>query len=165
MKTLYLVRHAKSSWKDSTLSDQQRPLNKRGLNNAPEMGRRLAEQCLTVDLVISSPANRAFTTAATLSSAIGYEKERIQQRDELYFDGRSSMLDIIQNTAAEHQSLMLVGHNPDMTSLLNSLCGYQVDNMPTCAIASIEFDCAWSEVSYNGGDLLKYDFPRNVDDL
>lgn len=163
MKNLYLVRHAKSSWDDSSLADQQRPLNNRGLKNAPEMGRRLADAGLSLDLIVSSPANRAFSTASFLATAIGYEIEQIQKRDEMYFDGPSAMLEIIRNTEPALQSLMLVGHNPDMTSFLNSLCGFQTGNMPTCAIASIEFDCAWSEVTYDSGALLYYDFPKKPD--
>lgn len=161
MKKLYLVRHAKSSWNDSSLSDLQRPLNSRGLKNAPEMGQRLNASNTNIELIISSPANRAFTTASLLASAIGYDVDNIQKHDGIYFNGQSSMLQIIQKTEPGIQSLMLVGHNPDMTYLLNSLCGYQVNNMPTCAIATIQFDHDWSQVTYDSGNLLDYDFPKN----
>lgn len=162
MKKLYLVRHAKSSWKDRSLSDQQRPLNQRGLKNAPEMGRRLAKAGVTIDQIISSPANRAFTTASILARKIGYEEDRIQINDDLYFNGLSSMLGIIQHTKPGLQNLMLVGHNPDMSSMINSLCNDQVDNVPTCAIAVIEFDSNWSKVIYHSGNLVSYDYPRKT---
>ena len=162
MKKLYLVRHAKSSWEDDSLSDSQRPLNKRGQKNVLEMGRRLAASGLKPDLIIASPAVRALTTARQLASAIGYDQAAIVQNRQLYFEGKSAMLKLIQQTAPGVKSLMLVGHNPDMTSLLNSLCGFQVVNMPTCAIASIQFKQDWAEVSYERGFLFDYDFPKNT---
>ena len=162
MNKLYLVRHAKSSWEDDSLSDSQRPLNKRGQKNVLEMGRRLAASGLKPDLIIASPAVRALTTARQLASAIGYDQAAIVQNRQLYFEGKSAMLKLIQQTAPGVKSLMLVGHNPDMTSLLNSLCGFQVVNMPTCAIASIQFKQDWAEVSYERGFLFDYDFPKNT---
>lgn len=160
MKHLYLVRHAKSSWKNPSLDDIQRPLNKRGLRNAPEMAIRLEQRAAAVDLIISSPAKRAITTATYLALSIDYEIENIQQQRQLYFGGSSSMLQIINSTSALVHSLMLVGHNPDMTSLLNKLCGYQTDNMPTCAIAKISFPKGWSEIDFNDGIIEHYDFPK-----
>ncbi len=161
MKHLYLVRHAKSSWKNPSLDDIQRPLNKRGLRNAPDMASRLKQKATTIDLIISSPAKRAITTATYLALSIDYEIEKIQQQRQLYFGGSSSMLKTINNTSSVVQSLMLVGHNPDMTSLLNKLCGYQTDNMPTCAIAKISFPKEWSEIDFNDGIIEHYDFPKN----
>lgn len=161
MKILYLVRHAKSSWQDPSLSDQHRPLNKRGLSNAPEMGLRLHAENVEIDKIISSPANRALTTARFLASNIGYNEDNIEQNEQLYFGGTSTMINLIHHTPAEVDALMLVGHNPDMTMLLNRICGYQVDNMPTCAIATIRLDCEWPEVEDDSGSLLNYDFPKN----
>ena len=161
MKKLYLVRHAKSSWKNPSLSDQQRPLNDRGKKNAPDMGKRLADAGVSIDRIISSPANRARSTAGYIATAIGYPEDDIIVNDDLYFHGLNSMLDIIHGTGDGVQTLMLVGHNPDMTSMLNSLCGYQVDNMPTCAIACISFQGEWSEVDYDRGELQNYNIPKN----
>ncbi len=159
MKTLYLVRHAKSSWKDSSLSDLQRPLNKRGFKSAAKMGQRLQLAGVIPDLIISSPANRALTTAKLLAKEIAFDSKLITKDDRLYFKGTSSMLKIIQITKSNFDTLMLVGHNPDMTSLLNKLCGYQTGNMPTCAIASIQFDCGWEGVKDHSGSLIEYDYP------
>lgn len=162
MKTLYLVRHAKSSWSEIGLSDRQRPLNKRGMKNAPEMGQRLAAAGVCPDKIISSPAKRAYSTASYLAEAMGFKVKAIVKNDQLYFDGLSAMLNIIQRTDDETESLMLVAHNPDMTSLMNALCGYQVDNMPTCAIATIEFDSSWNDVEFDSGKLVSYDYPKKV---
>ena len=160
MKKLYLVRHAKSSWDDPNLADQQRPLNRRGLKNAPEMGNRLADAGVNIDLIISSPAERAHRTACFLASAVEYEQDEIEIIDGLYFNGASQMLDIIQSTDHKIESLMLVAHNPDITEMLNRLCGYQVDNMPTCAIACVGFEGHWSDLDHDGGELLNYNIPK-----
>jgi len=159
-KTLYLARHAKSSWNDPTLSDHQRPLNKRGLKNAPEMASRLNDRNSTIDQIICSTANRARTTAQFLAQGIDYNPNDIKQDDQLYFGGIHSMIDIINSTQPSIGSLMLVGHNPDMTSLFNYLCGNQTYNMPTCAIGIIRFDGNWDDVCKNSGKVLDYDFPK-----
>jgi len=160
MKTVYLVRHAKSSWSDPGLSDQQRPLNDRGLKNAPEMGHRLAEKGVKPDLIVSSPANRARTTATIIANEIDYPQKQIVINDRLYFDGLTAMLDIIHKTDPGLDSLMLVGHNPDMTSFLYQLCGYQLNSMKTCAIATLEFDLHWPAIQFKSGRLLEYDYPK-----
>ncbi len=160
MKTVYLVRHAKSSWSDPSLSDQQRPLNARGLKNAPEMGRRLAARGICPDLIICSPAKRAYMTASILAEQTGYPVTAIKLNDQLYFDSLSAMLGIIQQTDAEKNSIMLVGHNPDITEMLNQLSGYRVNNMQTCAIATIEFELPWSGIQFNSGQMVDYDYPK-----
>lgn len=165
MKRLYLVRHAKSSWKDATLSDMLRPLNKRGLRDAPEIGRRLRVATVSIDRLLSSPAQRALSTAQTLARAIDFNPKLIIEEPELYFAGANASLQLIQSTDSACASLMLVGHNPDMTSLLNLLCGHQVGNMPTCAIASIQFNSEWSEVQAESGSLIDYDYPKNPQHL
>lgn len=161
MKTLYLVRHAKSSWDDDSLKDHDRPLSKRGLRAAPEMGQRLQVADVRIDLIISSSANRALTTAGCLATAIGYAAADIEQDTELYFEGCDAMLATLNRVDDKVKTLMLVGHNPDMTDFLNRLCGDRVENMPTCAIATLQFNQPWSAVSYQSGLLLDYDFPKN----
>lgn len=161
MKKLYLVRHAKSSWKDSSLHDQERPLNGRGMKDAPEMGKRLASAGIKIDQIVSSPAKRALDTARFIANEIAYPHDRIRTNDGIYFNGARGMLQIIQATSSDIATLMLVGHNPDMTELLNDLCGYQVDNMPTCAIACIAVGDEWSQLDYDGGELMNYNIPRD----
>ena len=160
-KILYLVRHAKSSWKDASLADRDRPLSERGLNSAPDMGRRLAEQGHKPDLVISSPALRAFSTAKKIAKEADYDSSKIITHESLYFSGTRSMVDMLEGLDDGFDKVMIVGHNPAMTSLLNILCDSSVDNMPTCAVAVISFDTdSWSELSMTDGDLLSYDFPK-----
>jgi phosphohistidine phosphatase len=162
MKTLYLVRHAKSSWKDQSLSDQQRPLNKRGHTSALAMGERLRKHHVEVELLYSSPALRALTTARYLADAINYDHEKIQIDSDIYFSGIDAMLQLVQECDPEINTMMLVGHNPDMTAFLNFLCGYQTSNMPTCSIATIEFNVEWKKIAQSDGTLVDYDYPKKM---
>ncbi len=161
-KILYLVRHAKSSWSDASLTDRDRPLNRRGRKSAPEMGRRLAEQGHQPDLIISSPARRAVSTAKKIAKELAFEKSEIVTDESMYFSGTGSMVSMLENLDDRYQNVMIVGHNPAMTSLLNIFSEAPVDNMPTCAVAVLSFDMtSWSELDVTNGDLLAYDFPKN----
>ncbi len=160
MRILYLVRHAKSSWSHPELADRERPLNKRGHASAPMMGQRLHDRGIQLERLITSPALRALTTARYLAEEIDFPADRIETDGLLYFSGVDTMLEIVQQQDPSLNTLMLTGHNPDMTSVLNFLSGYQTDNMPTCAIATIGFDRQWSEVGRGSGQLLDYDFPK-----
>ena len=161
-KILYLVRHAKSSWSDASLADRDRPLNRRGRKSAPDMGRRLAEQGHQPDLIISSPARRAFSTAKKIAKELAFDKSEIVTDESMYFSGTGSMLSMLENLDDRYQNVMIVGHNPAMTSLLNIFSEAPVDNMPTCAVAVLSFDMtSWSELDVTNGDLLVYDFPKN----
>jgi phosphohistidine phosphatase len=160
MRYIYLVRHAKSSWKDKLLSDRQRPLNKRGKENAPMMAERLKERDGIPELIVSSPAKRAQMTANTLAAVIGYDSEQITTDERLYFQDMDGILEVIQDTPETANSVMIVGHNPDMTDLLNLLAGHVTGNMPTCAIATILIKGKWKDVRLGMADLVDYDFPK-----
>jgi len=160
-KILYLVRHAKSSWKDATLADIDRPLNGRGKRNSPEMGKRMREQGHEPDLVISSPARRALSTAGNIARELGIDESAIVVADDLYFSGATGMLEVLAGVDDRHRKVMMVGHNPDTTSLLNSLADTRIVDMPTCAIAIIGFDMAsWTGLHSTHGVLLGYDYPK-----
>lgn len=163
-KMLYLVRHAKSSWDDMSLDDRDRPLSKRGLRNAPKMGRRLSKRGIALDRMIVSPALRAQTTARLIAAEIGFDQENIDTDDTLYFNGSTIIANLIRDQDESVRQLMLVGHNPDTTSLFNMLCGFQVANMPTCAIASIKITMPWSELSATSSDVHHYDYPKKDKD-
>lgn len=163
-KYLYLVRHAKSSWKDASLGDRDRPLNGRGRRNAPDMGKRLAAGGHRPDLIISSPAKRAFSTAKKIASELAMDKSGIVTDESMYFSGTGSMVNMLEKVDDSYQKVMIVGHNPAMTSLLDVLSESSVYNMPTCAVALIAFDIgSWSELDAESGNLLVYDFPKNAD--
>ena len=161
MKTLYMVRHAKSSWDDMSLGDHDRPLNGRGKRNAPEMGMRLKERGVSPDLLISSSANRAHSTAKMISNEIGYSKSDIELTRELYHADEEDIILFVQKQKDSANSLMIFGHNPGFTDCVNLLCGSGYYNIPTCGIAAMTFDTdSWKEVNSGRGTLEFYDYPK-----
>ncbi len=161
MKKIYILRHAKSSWKDSSLSDFDRPLNERGKRNAPMMGIKMAELNIVPDLVLSSSANRAYTTASIVAEKLDYPKDRIERRRDLYLASSHSILKIINSADNKHESLMIVGHNPGLTELANDLGAFQVSNMPTCALVALEFAVDdWHAVHWGVGKNILFEYPK-----
>ncbi len=162
MKTLTLVRHAKSSWKDTSLADRDRPLNKRGERDAPEMGRRIAAAGIRPSLIVSSPAVRAWTTARIIAEAIGYPREFLQRDKSLYLASVNTLLDVIVAQDNGFNSLMLVGHNPGFTDFANYLVPGLTNNIPTAGVVSVQLDTDdWSLYDKPGVELVLYDFPKN----
>jgi phosphohistidine phosphatase len=146
MKTLFLVRHAKSSRDDPSLPDRERPLNARGLHDAPAMGKRLAKRRVQPDLMVSSPATRAWTTAQLIAAEIGYEVKAIVVDERLYAARVENLLAFVRALDSDADSVMLFGHNPEFSELAARLSGQNVD-MSTCAVAEISFDAkSWSDV-------------------
>lgn len=137
IKTLYLLRHAKSSWKDASLTDRERPLNQRGHRDAPLMAQYLKQQGMVPTQVISSPAVRARSTAQHLLTVMGMEGDALRLDERLYCSGLQPVLALIEENLAEFDSLMLIGHNPVMSDCLQHLCGYPVDPLPTAAVARL----------------------------
>ena len=166
MKTLYLLRHAKSSWDHPGLGDKQRPLAKRGLKNAPEMGQRFAARGETIDHVVSSPAKRAITTARLFCEACDYPLERIEIDEDLYFLGAGSIEEVINNQADSIESLMLVFHNPDITYFVNSIGDQlRIDNVPTAGLVRLSSDVSsWSDWSRSASSFEYFDYPKNPGD-
>jgi phosphohistidine phosphatase len=163
MKRLYLIRHAKSSWKDTGLDDIDRPLNKRGKRDAPFMGQRLKESGVSPGLILSSPAKRALRTAKIIAKELGYSKENIEIRDALYLQGIPAIIREIRTIDTDYDTVMLFGHNPDFTMLAEHLTDYQVDNIPTCGIFCIDFNVgSWTEVDEGGGNFVFFDYPKRL---
>jgi phosphohistidine phosphatase len=163
-KTLILVRHAKSSWKDATLADIERPLNQRGRRNAPVMGEWLANQGAPPEIILSSPAARARATALCFAEALDFEPDGIEVEQDLYFAGTDGMLRALERVDDRHDRVMMVGHNPVMTSLVNQLTGGDLWNMPTSAVAVIGFDMeSWGLVDVTPGVLLAYQAPKMLE--
>ncbi len=161
MKKLYLVRHAKSSWKDVSLSDFDRPLNKRGKRDAPFMGKMMAELDQIPDLIISSPANRAISTAKEFASKLNYPMHKIFENEKIYFGDTTDIINLIKEIDDNFTKVFLFGHNPDLTSLHNFLSDKYLDNIPTAAVAAIEFNInSWKEVKTNSGQHLFFEYPK-----
>lgn len=161
MKTVYLVRHAKSDWENSSLSDIERPLNERGYSNANSMSRLFKEKQDNPDLIITSPAVRAMTTALIFARNINYDANSITIRRELYESSVTDYLSVITKTDEQFKSVMLFAHNPTITSFAESLCKSLPSEMATCAIAGIRFDCKkWSDLKTTKGELFMFEYPK-----
>jgi phosphohistidine phosphatase len=164
VKRLYLIRHAKSSWDDPRLADFDRPLNDRGKRDAPRMGRRLAEAGHRPDLLLSSPAKRAFGTAKRVARELGFRKGDIFRNIRLYHADESQLLQAVQAQPDAAGSLMLFGHNPGLTEFATLLCRYPFGNVPTCGVVCIDFPVdSWKRVAYHQGALQFFDYPRKHD--
>lgn len=162
MKTLYLIRHAKSSWGDVNLQDYDRPLNNRGKRDVIDMGKRLNERNVQPSLIVASSAKRTRKTAIAIGKEIGYAKDRIELKKELYHCMIFEMLKVVNSFDNKHETAMLVGHNPTTSSFCDYLTG-NYHEFPTCAIARIDFEIdSWLEVSKDLGQLVWYDFPKNT---
>ncbi|MCL2020739.1 MAG: histidine phosphatase family protein [Betaproteobacteria bacterium] len=158
---LLICRHAKSSWRDTTLSDFERPLNKRGERDAPEMGRRLARLGVLPDLIMSSPATRAINTALHYARKLGIAPEEIRRNQEQYAASVSGLVNLIRTADSSVGTLMLVGHNPESTDLANALGGLNIKNIPTSGIVALAFSQrAWADLTVGSGTLLFFDYPR-----
>lgn len=145
MKTLLLMRHAKSSWKQAGLSDWERPLNKRGKSDAPRMGELLWEEDLVPELIISSDALRARQTAEAVADAAGYEGE-VTYLADLYHGTHAEYVGALASVPDEQDVVMIIGHNPDLQDVLEMLSG-QMESMPTGAIAHLKLSIErWSEL-------------------
>lgn len=164
MRTLFLIRHAKSSWADPGMSDFDRPLNKRGKMNAPFMGKLLAKENILPDLIISSPAKRAITTAKKIAKEINYKNENILLNEKIYEASEKTLLKIINEISDKNKTVFMIGHNPGFTALLNYLTEENISNIPTCGIVEINFEIdSWKEVSNGMGKLVRFDYPKKFD--
>jgi phosphohistidine phosphatase len=146
MKTLLLMRHAKSSWSEPGLADHDRPLNKRGKQAAPEMGKLLRKEELTPDMILCSTARRSRETAKAVAEACGYEGDIESQRD-LYSSDAACYVDVLRHLPDRVKRVLLVGHNPEIEELLDMLTG-SAERMTTGAIAHVDLPISqWKELS------------------
>lgn len=160
MKTLYIARHAKSSWKEPELADIDRPLNKRGKKNAPFMGTILKEKGVLPDLIVTSPAKRAKKTCFEIADKIGYKKSKIEIADEIYEASTRELIQMIREYDDKYESVMMFGHNPSFTMLNNQLSDRYIDNIPTCGISAITFNSGWKDVSEGSGKSEFFIYPK-----
>jgi len=162
LRTLFLVRHAKSSWSDPSLADRDRPLNERGRRAARKMGRRLAKQGRSLDLLLSSPAVRALKTARAIARKLHYPRRNILVNTGLYACAVADLLRTVRALDERFARVMLIGHNPEITGLAHRLC-QQITHMPTCAVARLEFDAAsWAVVGREAPSQVEFDYPKRM---
>lgn len=165
MKTVYIVRHAKSSWDNPSLPDFERPLNDRGKRDAPEMGRRLHKRGIMPDILLSSSAKRARSTAKRIARTLGIDEKHIRLADNLYHAEPEMILSTIQQLPDSVDNAMLFGHNPGLTDFVNKYINVHIDNIPTCGIVAAKFNVkSWKDINHVKGELVFFDFPKQTDD-
>ena len=162
MKTLFLLRHAKSSWKERGLSDHDRPLNKRGKRDAPRMGELMVKEELYPDLIISSTAKRAKKTTQLLTGEVDFDPEIVYDRD-LYAAWPDAYIEILNVLQDHYEKVMVVGHNPGLEELLETLTD-EFERMPTAALAVIALPItSWRELSLETqGELINIYRPKEL---
>jgi len=163
MKTLILVRHAKSSWGDFTLPDFDRPLNERGKHDAPMMAKRLLEKGVKIDALVSSPAKRAKRTAQAFADVLGINKDQIIFREKLYLAGVEEFFNVIDQLDESIKNAAIFSHNPGITVFANMLQVAVIDEMPTCSIFAITTSVEkWSDFRKAKKEFWFFDFPKNI---
>ena len=156
MKTIILIRHAKSSWKFHDLKDIERPLKKRGQKDAARMAHVLREMKIHIDKFISSPAERALSTAIAFAL-----RDEIAVDQRLYLESKSKLLSVIQELDENFQSVVLFSHNPDLTDFANFLANDTIENIPTAGMVGIQFDVnSWKEIEKGKGKRLFFEIPK-----
>ncbi|MBL4708138.1 MAG: histidine phosphatase family protein [Flavobacteriales bacterium] len=161
MKTLYIIRHAKSSWSQANVSDFDRTLNDRGFFDAPLMGKVLKGKGILPDAIYASTAKRALLTTSILTKEISFTKE-INKEPEYYHASASSLLQKINQFPDDLNTVFVVGHNPGLTYLAEDLSNDHFGNLPTCGIVGIRFEFdSWAMISAGTGECFYYDYPKN----
>jgi len=148
MLTLTLIRHAKSSWDDSDLSDFERPLAKRGLKDAPRIAQALKQMAWQPQKILTSPSKRTLQTLSFLTQTALIPEGSVQTIDEIYHASYGDLLEILSRQNNGNQSLALVGHNPSLNELTRQLTGVNLGNLPTCGVAKMVSDGDhWSDIN------------------
>ncbi|MGN6617175.1 MAG: SixA phosphatase family protein [Ilyomonas sp.] len=161
MKSLLLIRHAKSSWDNFLLQDIQRPLNERGLKDSPAMAKRLLNRSVYIDTFISSPAKRAFDTCCYFINAYGENEKDILIKPELYLPPIEAFYEVIENLVDDCSSIAVFSHNPGITDFANELTSVHIDNMPTCSIYAIKVNLKkWKDFESADKKFWFFDYPK-----
>jgi phosphohistidine phosphatase len=162
LKTLYIIRHSKSSWDNQSMNDFDRPLNDRGKKNAPFMAIKLKEKGINPDLIMTSNAKRALKTAGIFAETLNYSEKKIEEDQTLYHASVQTLLKTVCKIKDVHAIVFLFGHNPGLTDFANYLTNGNIYNIPTTGIVKINFDVdSWKEVSRGNGMLSMFDYPKN----
>ena len=161
MKTLYLIRHAKSSWDDSSQTDFERPLNDRGEHDAPIIAKALLDKKIKPDLIVSSPAVRALSTAKIFAKVLHYESENILEEERIYEATMRELTEVVREIPDDVKCVMLFGHNPGISNFVNLLGDQFVTDMPTCAVTGLELKInSWKETERHCGKIILFEYPK-----
>jgi phosphohistidine phosphatase len=165
MKQLIIVRHAKSSWDNPLLADFDRPLNNRGEKDAPRMAKKVRDQSITPDMIITSPANRALTTCKAFCHTLRIPEDRIVIEKKLYHASEDQILSFLK-TLKDHprdkeEVVMIFGHNPGLTEFTNSLLNEDIENIPTCGVVGGTLSIpSWKEIKWGCGEMEFFHYPK-----
>jgi len=164
MKTLYLLRHAKSSWDNPQLRDFDRPLNASGFRDAAEMAARLQSLMQrkreVLGLILSSPALRTCTTAEIIAAKLNLEPEQVQLEPQIYLASSGRLLQLVRRFDDSISAALLVAHNPALTEFANELSSSSIENVPTCGLVELHLPIThWAEAELGEARLLSEDFP------
>ena len=164
MKTLTIVRHAKSSWGDASLDDHERPLNRRGERVAPQVGEALAARIGRPSVILSSTAKRARTTAGIVAAKLGYPEGDIIDEGQIYLASLARLLQVLREIDESHPSAMIFGHVPGVQELTNALCpAAAISHFPTCAAGIVELDIDhWGEIDSGTGKIREFLIPKEL---
>ena len=163
MKILTLIRHGKSSWDDSSLSDWERPLKDRGKKDTLLIGYKLAEEKIIPDKIISSSAKRAYDSAKRIAECIKYPESKIAITDDIYLAGIPQLVQLIQNLKDKWNHVFLFGHNPYFTELPNLYGKNKISNLPTTGVYQITFDCdKWEDISLENSKNTYFLTPKKL---
>lgn len=166
MKKLILIRHAKSSWDNTSISDKERPLNARGKKAAPFMAEILKKKNINIQLFITSPAERAFATAKKFADILDYPRNKILIVEKLYGATTYEILEIVNDLDNNLECVAIFGHNPDLTQFNNFLSDTYIDNIPTTGIVLLNFEVdTWKEIGRGVGKLQFFDYPKKYNPL
>jgi phosphohistidine phosphatase len=161
MKTLLLIRHAKSSWADPGQNDIDRPLNERGFKDAPIMARRLIERKVKVDTFISSPAKRARKTCELFMQEFGVKPNNIILKEKLYLAQPENFIKVIQQIDPDADHVIIVSHNNGITEFANQLTNVRIDEMPTCSVFAIKVKAKqWADFEKAEKEFCFFDYPK-----
>jgi phosphohistidine phosphatase len=164
VKSILIIRHAKSSWAEIGQRDFDRPLNERGLRDAPKMAKRLIQRNITIDLFISSTANRALTTTKLMMREMKMGEKQLIVKPDLYHAPPSMILSSIQESDDRNQTIAVVCHNPGITQFANMIEGLSIDNVPTCAVLALKTNVKeWKDVEIKNLSFEFFDYPKNQD--
>lgn len=162
MKTLVITRHAKSSWNSDATNDFSRPLNKRGLRDAPTMAQRMLQRGPIPQLVVSSTAERALATTKLMLPAFDISEEQLVTTETIYEAPVSALAKTVAAQSDVFENIMLVGHNPGVSGFAEFLSADAHLQMPTCAMACMQLEIdSWQELYRDCATLLWYDYPKN----
>lgn len=162
MKQLILVRHAKAASEDASQNDSDRPLSERGREDVEQVAKRLRDRDIKLDALISSPANRAITTARFMAEFLGYTKSQIVEEQRIYDNTVEELIQLINETPDTVNSLMLVGHNPAFSSLASYLTNDSAIDLPTCGVICMKSEADWRDFRFHCATIAWQESPKDA---